>query len=485
MRKEKSLNLYRQLYQSGRFTESVSECRSLLRASNNLDVSLVLTLSLVHLGELSQALELALSLAKRESLSESQRSIFFQIAGDSSRGLGLEDQALECYQRASELDPGRADAHYVLARLFYERNRFAEALSVVERVFENGINPSEQVYAQSVSLFSRVSRTETASSFFERNPHLKAESKHFSFYFGYAELLTRDKLYSSAFESYQIANEMKRRSAPYDLAADLSLLRKHLERFDDNFFSSRMKFEISNPIPIFIVGMPRTGSSLVEQMLGAHSEVCPMGEVPWLMNSLENCLRSYGGRNADHEVVMRLCRDHEFLCGVRREYFKNFRGVNATFATDKMLNNFQVLWLIFAAFPEAIILHSRREKLPTIWSCFKSDFEAGNRFSESLRESSLYFDVIIECASSWGGGFGDNFIELQYEELIEEPEQTLEVVLRNLGLNLEPQCLDPSKIKRRVATASRTQVALPLYDKPNQDWLPFREHLLEVLKEES
>ncbi|MBO6564900.1 MAG: sulfotransferase [Pseudomonadales bacterium] len=229
----------------------------------------------------------------------------------------------------------------------------------------------------------------------------------------------------------------------------------------------------SNPTPIFIVGMPRSGSSLFEQMLGLHSKIMPLGEVNWVHETYVKLQKSLGD-SASVSELYELCLQRESHEKLRKTYFANLRkDISEPVVVDKLVGNIAYLHAIRAAFPDALVVFMTRDRNATIWSCFKSPFISGHRYSERIEECSAYYDSTEKLMHHWAVHYGDRLITVAYEDLVDNPEREIRRILEKAGLKFEPVCLSPESANRIVKTASRHQVAQPIYRDANRGWLPY------------
>jgi len=229
-------------------------------------------------------------------------------------------------------------------------------------------------------------------------------------------------------------------------------------------------------IPIFILGMPRSGTSLVEQILSSHSQIHGAGELPFLAQYGESV--SYGLHDLSQEN----------LFGVRNDYLTKLSNISPDkkFITDKMPHNFLHVGLILNIFPEAKIIHVKRDPAATCWSNFKQYFATRNLgYSYNLNDTVEYYKLYLDLMKYWNQHFGSLIYDLDYEKLTENTLVETKKVIKYLNLNWENACLEPHKNMRSVKTASQQQVRQKVYTGSSEAWrkfLPFLKNSFDDLK---
>ena len=238
------------------------------------------------------------------------------------------------------------------------------------------------------------------------------------------------------------------------------------------------------PAPIFVVGMPRSGTTLVEQILASHTSVFGAGELNELAQVAQPLLtamlrssQSMSGRQAeDPESFLR--RKAE---AAGKQYLQRIQSLNSddeiTWIVDKHPLNFRFIGMIKAMLPRAKIVHVRRHPLDTCLSCFFQNFTQGQDYSFDLVTLGHFYRDYRKLMTHWANEPETDFYTLEYEELLSAPEATISALLRYCELPFEPACLKFYETERPVATASFKQVRQPLYHTSKRRWLNYAEHL--------
>jgi len=214
--------------------------------------------------------------------------------------------------------------------------------------------------------------------------------------------------------------------------------------------------QTDGPIPIFIVGMPRSGSTLLEQQLTRHSEIDAGGENVWLQRFIVRAMNRSGLSYPSEQLDL----DDQEIAEIRAKYAESLsiRARQGRFITDKLPGNFACIPTILRIFPTALILHARRDEMETCWSCYRHLFSARQSFAYDLSELGRYCSAVHQfmddCHALWPG----RVMNVHYEMLIEQPEQTLQSIAERLVLSWLPESLSPASDSYLFQTASSVQL---------------------------
>ncbi|MEO1554123.1 MAG: sulfotransferase [Pseudomonadota bacterium] len=395
-----------------------------------------------------------------DSALEAFDEVLAQLPGDpatlTSRGhalktYGRSDDAVASYQAALRADPNNGDAWYALANL--KTYRFSD--EEVQRM---------QTVQQSLNLnfMSRV---------------------HIAFALGKA-FEDRGE-YSKAFENYQTGNALKQKQSRYTTDQMLAEFEVQKSLVTRDVISAQQGKGCAAPDPIFIVGLPRAGSTLIEQILASHSQVDGTLELPNIL-SLAHRLR---GRSlvSDRDRYPRILADlsTDELRALGQDYLENTRihRKNAAFFTDKMPNNFRHIGLIHLILPNAKIIDARRAPLDCCWSGYKQLFAEGQEFTYGLEEIGHYYSGYVDLMDHWSAVLPEGrILRVEHEDVLNDLEGQVRRLLDYCELPFEPACVEFHKTDRAVRTASSEQVRQPISRKGQDQWKPF-EPFLDPLKQ--
>jgi tetratricopeptide (TPR) repeat protein len=283
--------------------------------------------------------------------------------------------------------------------------------------------------------------------------------------------------HAAAFAHYATGNRRRRKTIPFSIENFEAKTRRVLECFDAAFFAKRADSGCSDPSPIFVVGLPRSGSTLIEQILASHSSVEGTFELPNILT----LVREFDHSNPEHDAYPESVRaaPRELLAGLGRRYLEEtapLRGGRPRFI-DKMPNNFSHAGLIHTILPNATIVDVRRHPMDSCFSTYKQYFAEGQSFSYDLEDLGRYYRCYLSLMDHWDEVLPGKVLHLSYEELVREPEANIRGLLTHCGLPFEPSCLAFHETKRSVRTASAEQVRQPLYASGVGYWKHFEAEL--------
>ncbi|PWE17849.1 hypothetical protein DDZ18_06900 [Marinicauda salina] len=290
--------------------------------------------------------------------------------------------------------------------------------------------------------------------------------------------------YEASFRFYERGNDLKRLQTRYTAEQMDEELEAQRTVCTPELFSKQAGKGCPAPDPIFIVGLPRAGSTLLEQILASHSQVDGTLELPNIL-ALSHRLRGRK-RVSDKTRYPRIL--HELTADQLRElgedYIENTRihRKGAPFFTDKMPNNFRHIGLIKLILPNAKIIDARRHPMACCFSGFKQLFAEGQEFTYGLDEIGRYYRGYVELMRHWDEVLPGEILRVQYEDVVEDLEGQVRRILDFCGLEFEPQCVEFHKTEREVRTASSEQVRQPIYKEGVEQWRHY-EPWLDPLKD--
>ena len=288
---------------------------------------------------------------------------------------------------------------------------------------------------------------------------------HFALAKAYDDLGSHER----SFRHLQEGNARKRRLIAYDEAATIGQLVRIKHCFDADTMRRLGGAGNSSDLPIFIVGMPRSGTTLVEQILASHPEVYGAGELYDLDRITRDLASGFPEIVADMSATQIDQLGTTYLAGLKIEK-KTGRRV-----TDKMTWNYRFLGLIRLILPNARIIHVRRDPTDTCMSCFSKLFGANQEFSYDLEELGRYYLAYQALMDHWHAVLPEeSMLEIVYEELIADFAVQTRRIIAYCGLDWNDACLDFHRTARPVLTASAVQVRLPLYRTATEHWHPYR-----------
>ena len=296
------------------------------------------------------------------------------------------------------------------------------------------------------------------------------------FYFSLGKAYEDKKEFAEAFDNYQKGNALWRSTVEYNAEATSAFVRVSKELYTKDFFAQRKGWGHPAPDPIFVVGLPRAGSTLIEQILSSHPEIEGTMELPDI-TSLARHLNedNYVSDGPGYPYILEDLPREEFK---RRgqDYIRNtrvHRKSGRPFFVDKMPNNYAHVGLIHMILPRARIIDARRHPMGSCFSNFKQHFARGQHFTYALTDVGRYYHDYVELMAHFDEVLPGKVHRVIYEQLVENPEREIRRMLEYLGLPFDERCLNFHETERAVRTASSEQVRQPLYKSGVDHWKNF------------
>jgi tetratricopeptide (TPR) repeat protein len=387
------------------------------------------------------------------------------------------DAALVHFRRAIARKPALADAHNNIGNVLKEDGEIAAAREAYERAIE--LDPRETAYYVNLADAKKFTAGDASLAAMEdqaRNAESMTPIGRSRLKFALAKAYDDLGRYDEAFASMREGNALKRGGLSYDETRALESFDRIRSTFDRTLLAKAGGF--SSSLPVFVVGMPRSGTTLIEQILASHPAVYGAGELAdfnWLVDQLPGT----GGNVFRYpEDATALSADQLTSLGKAYVDRQRARAPNAERVTDKMPANFMFLGLIHMALPQARIIHVQRDPRDTCLSCYSKLFTAEQNFSYELGELGRYYRKYVELMAHWRdvlpkGGL----LEVRYEDVIADLEASARRIVDFCGLGWHPNCIAFHETRRPVRTASATQVRRPIYRTSEGRWRPYERHL--------
>lgn len=454
------LDLVDVLQRRQKFPEALEQAQELYRLDpSNPGFEISLGNALQATGDYSgaasryrNAIEQANTKLKGAAKRSDHASVYVAL-GNTLKTAGNTDEAVLAYQTAYQMQASYGDAYWSLANL--KTYHFDEA---------------ELQKMQAQLQLDQVGDLDRARTHFALGKAYEDAGK-----------------FDDSFHHYQQGNQIKAREQSFDLPRLQAELKHQRSHFDADFFSQRQHFGCQYADPIFIVGLPRAGSTLLEQILASHSQVDGTME---LANIIAYAHR-FNGRSAAVDkpkypaVLDKLTAEQATALG--ETYIKETQAhrQGAAFFIDKMPNNFRHIALIKLILPNAKIIDARRDPMACCFSGYKQLFAEGQEFSYSLSDIGNYYCEYVRVMEHWQRTLPGQILHVQHEDVIDDLEGQVRRILDFCGLGFEQTCIDFHKSKRAVRTPSSEQVRQPIFKTAMQQWRNYEAHLgplMEILR---
>lgn len=382
---------------------------------------------------------------KSISLKDNQPRVHLSL-GHVYKTIGLQEESIKSYKKTIELDPQNGEAYWSLANLKTYRFTNKEVSEMLEQLKNKDLPDREKV--------------------------------HFQFSLG--KSYEDEKKFKRSFDFYLRGNNLNRGRNTYDPKAIEAMVEREIRFFNNEFFKKRETWGARNNDPIFIVGLPRSGSTLIEQILASHSDVEGTMELPNMLNiarKLGNTSRE--GSNYP-EILDSISKSESVELG--EQYIKETQRLRSKspYFIDKMPNNFSHVGLINLILPNSKIIDARRNPMDTCFSCFKQLFARGQAFTYDLQEIGRYYLSYIRLMDHWQKVLPDKVYLVEYEKMISNQEEETKKLLKFCDLSFQENCLKFYENKRAVKTASSEQVRQPIYKRGINYWKNFEESLVDL-----
>jgi tetratricopeptide (TPR) repeat protein len=368
-----------------------------------------------------------------------QQARIWLSQGHALKTEGRQQESITAYRRSIELEPGLGEAYWSLANL--KTFRFSEAdVAAMERQLER--------------------------------PEISPEDR-LQFHFALGKAAEDSGVYQRSFVHYAAGNRLRKEAVPYDAGLIHQQVENSRKLFTTEFLSARRGSGCRAPDPIFVVGLPRSGSTLVEQILSSHSQIEGTMELP----DVVGIVKELSGRTRRSEVS----RYPEILATMSADELRELgerylrqtriqRRTDAPYFIDKLPNNWAHTGLIHLMLPEAKIIDARRHPLSCCFSNFKQHFARGQNFSYSLDDLGRYYLDYVTLMAHFDAVLPGRVHRVIYERMVDETELEVRRLLDYCGLPFEDACLRFYENDRAVRTASSEQVRQPIFRDAVEHW---------------
>lgn len=402
--------------------------------------------------------------------------------------LRRDDAAQTELDAALALEPGYVPALLNLGNLYEQQGHREKALAAYQRTLSEAVpQDRDEVEMCTVALARsaiieppttsddpRLSQLQQALETIGPNPQVRA-----TLLFSLAQCYDRLKLYDKAFDAFARGNRvlMRQSGRRYNRTHETALTDAMMAAFAEPELATGASAATISPL--FICGMYRSGSTLIEQVLASHPQVVAGGEIDWFRRVAAERLAPFPA--SVHRLDAGACEDlaSEYLAHVSQLFPNAQPGM---YLTDKRPDNYQLIGLIKRLFPAAKIIHTTRDPIDTSLSVYMQHMNADViPYANDLGDIGHYYGQYQRLMAHWQAQFASSIYEFNYDSFVRQPAQTLEGLLGFLGLAPDQRCMDFHTLRNTVKTASYWQVRRPLNDKSSGRWRNYRTHLRPLL----
>ena len=468
------------LIQSAKFNIAENKAVKLIKQyPNSFNVLNLLGLCLVNQNQINKGINCYNNAIKiKPDFAQAHNNL-----GIALKDAGKINSAINCYQNAIKFKSDFAEAYNNLGLIMMDQGKIKDAKINFKKALK--IKPSLAYVHRHLSIVTKYKK---------KDPHIKEMKKTISnlktsdngkmhVAFGLGKAFEDIKDYENAFKYFELGNRLRRKKIQYDIKSDINFFNSLKKIFDGNLFE---KFKTSKKnldgTPIFIVGMFRSGTTLIEQILSSHPNVFGGGESKTLAQAISKYLHPEFQVKFPEDLIKYNPITFDSIGKIYIEAARSFQP-NYKHITDKQPHNFKWIGLIKLALPNAKIIHCIRNPLDNCLSIYKNYFNFNdNPYAYNLEELGQYYNIYKELMKYWHSILPDFIYDISYEKLINNQKEETKKLLDACNLSWDEQCMDFFKNKRYVSTASVMQVRRPIYKHSINSWESYKKHLPPLIK---
>lgn len=414
-----------------------------------------------------------------EALTPSNLYILDKL-GETYTGLGNIESALEIFDQALSLDPKRINTLLGKGQAYIEIGKSSEVSAIANQVIE-----IDNTIPQGYLLHSRAKKSKADDGLtkqlttFTNNDTLDTEAKA-AINFALGKLYDDQNNYAEAFKYYAEGNALRNAALGYSASADELRFNQLISHFSQDFLNTHQHLGTDLNLPIIIVGMPRSSTTLTEQIISSHPEVMGAGEVVFWGRSPTALPLRMGSEKSYPDCTSDLTKEQASdIAQMYEATLRKIAGPNASVKhiTDKMPHNFLNLGLIALLFPKVKIIHTKRNPIDTCLSIFFQSFNNAHPYAFDLENLGHHYKLYERIMKHWHEVLPGRIMDIQYEDTISDPEYWSRKLIAHIGLEWDDACLAPHKLERTVKTASHWQVRQPIYKTSVERWRNYEQFL--------
>jgi tetratricopeptide (TPR) repeat protein len=424
-------------------------------------------------------------------------------------------EAQHLLETAIFIHPKSSEAHYQLASVLYKQGQLVEAEKVCNEVIRINTK-NDDAYNLLGVIYQEQGQFENARKKYRKAIRIN-QSKYESYYYlsntkkfarndsdlnELKKIFARDKQtsdpnfnmivyalgkahhdikdYEAAFNFFSEANQRKKELNPYDKESSEALLKQIEIIFSEQVISDKQHSGYESETPLFIVGMPRSGTSLVEQIIAGHSQVYGAGENVKL-GQMALATATTKTKYPESLIFTNKSRYAE----IGKEYVLSLEKLSssATYIIDKMPSNFMLIGFIHLILPKAKIIHCTRDPIATSFSCFRTGFSDSHYYCNDLEDLGSFYRHYLALMEHWRRVLPNKILDIKYEHLVNNTEDSVKNILEYLELPWDENCLNYDKNEGAVKTASLWQVRQPIYTSSLNSWKNYQEYLQPLIQQ--
>ncbi len=404
---------------------------------------------------------------------------FSMIMANCHVGAGNIEAALSIYNKVLQQTPDNPNVLLMLAHALKAIDKVDEAIAAYQKAYKSKPDFGDAFWSLANLKTYRFSDAEINIMQHRQTDEKTALVDRFHFCFALGKAFEDKKDYAVSMEYYQLGNSLKKQQSRYKSEHIDEEFQTQTDTCTSSLFALKKGSGNTAADPIFIVGLPRAGSTLLEQILSSHSQVDGTMELPNIA-SIVNKLNGRQRVDEEHRYPGNLHElSPELLAKIGEEYINSTQiyRQNAPYFIDKMPNNFRHIGLIHLILPNAKIIDARRHPMACCFSGFKQLFAEGQEFTYGQEEIGRYYKGYTKLMAHWEEVLPGRVLRVQYEDVVDDLDTQVKRILDYCGLPFEDACLEFHKTVRAVKTPSSEQVRQPIYKTGLEQWKNFEPYL--------
>lgn len=392
------------------------------------------------------------------------------------------DDAIFFYNKAIELQPTQHFFYTNLSQVYLAKGDFLNVRSCVDKAL--AIDPTD---GEAHRILSVITNYKNENNHFEQmikifHSNLKENNSKMQLSFALAKAYEEINDFKSAAKVLILANKIRRKSFDFDISFEVNQFELLKKNFNKSFFQKHILSGFKSKQPIFIVGMPRSGTTLVEQIIASHPEVYGAGELAYLANVVNKYFKQIVPEDFFKAVNL---SDSSIFSNMGKDYVNSINLIsnNSNYVTDKMPVNFRLIGFIKTALPNAKVVHCMRSSKDICLSIYKNFFgQEVMPWAYDQKELAIYHNNYIQLMDHWNKTLPNYIYNIQYEDLISNQEYETKKLIEFCQLSWDDSCLKFYNNKRSVSTASVNQVRKNIYRSSINSWKNYENELADLFK---
>jgi tetratricopeptide (TPR) repeat protein len=462
-------------------SKAISEAEFILEtciqlAPTNLEAHYQLFKIYSKLGKFAKALALGDILVQQDS-----NNIFYRVAKATALvGVGDIQKAIDIYQQIVEDNKAESNVYLFLGHAYKTQGNIEQSVIAYQQAYKLERHCGDAYWSLANTKTYQFNPKEIQHMLTGTTSNDVSLKDKVHLHFALGKAYEDEKQYKHSFLHYDLGNKLQSTTLTYSSDNHAQFVKSQISAFTPELVTKFAKIGHPDPAPLFIVGMPRAGSTLLEQILASHSKIDGTMELHEILGLASNLSKKQGNKPVYPHNIDSIPESYFAQLGQKFIQDTQVYRQGGAYFIDKMPNNYMHIGLIKLILPNAKIIDARREPMACCFSGFKQLFGEGQEFSYSLSDLAQYYKNYVKLMDHWQHVFPNQILQVQHEDVVNDTETQIRRLLDFCGLPFEQACLDFHKNKRAVKTPSAQQVRQPIYRSGLEQWTHFEPYLGEL-----